>query len=69
MTMIPRYEDQQFHYQNIFGLETFAGYEFSAGGSVSLFTEIRLDFHFERDSFLAIKTVLGMSFMIFRREQ
>ena len=68
MSIIPKYDDRQFHYQNIFGLESFVGYELTAGESIDAFTEVRFDFHFARDRFLAVKAVLGMSLKLYKGE-
>ncbi|MBP5359266.1 MAG: hypothetical protein J6Y69_08795 [Treponema sp.] len=66
MSYSPKYMSGEFHWQNMFGLEALAGYEFAAGENIDLFTEVRLDFHFSRDSYLAIKTALGASFRLYR---
>ena len=58
----PLYENETFCYQNIFGLESLLGYEFSAGKVVNLFTEVKCDFHFNKDTFISIKPSLGISF-------
>lgn len=63
----PKYEKNRVHYQNIFGLESFIGYESNLSKLINLFTEVRIDFHFNKDNFLAIKPVLGMSFNLFRQ--
>ncbi len=68
MTYGPKYLPQEFHWQNMFGLEAFAGYEFAAGENTDLFTEVRLDFHFSRDSYLAVKAAVGASFRLYRGE-
>ena len=68
MTYSPKYLPGEFHWQNMFGLEAFAGYEFAAGENIDLFTEVRLDFHFSRDSYLAVKAAVGASFRLYRGE-
>ncbi len=68
MSIIPKYEKQQFHYQNIFGLESFVGYELNVNEALDVFTEARFDFHFSKDSFLAVKAVLGLSLSLYKGE-
>ena len=68
MTYRPKYLPQEFHWQNMFGLEALAGYEFAAGENINLFTEVRADFHFSRDSYLAVKVAVGASFKLYRGE-
>ncbi len=69
MKITPKYESEKFLYQNIFGTEILLGYEFSASRIINLFTEVRVDFHLNRDNFIAIKPMLGMSFNLYRGQK
>ena len=64
----PKYADQESHFQNIFGLESFAGYGLNISETLDLYTEVRLDFHFNNDSFLALKAALGLSIKLYKEK-
>ncbi|MBP3365479.1 MAG: hypothetical protein J6K96_00645 [Treponema sp.] len=66
INVTPKYESREFHYQNMFGLEPFIGYEFSVNRIVNLFTEVRADIHLSSDMFIAVKPALGVSFTVCR---
>lgn len=68
MKITPKYEERKFLYQNAFGIESLIGYEFKVGDLMNLFTEIKFDFHFNRDIFISIKPAFGISFNLFRRQ-
>ena len=55
LNVMPKYGDQEFHFQNIFGLESFAGYGVNISGPIDLYAEVQLDFHFKNDTFLALR--------------
>lgn len=63
----PKYDDEQFSYQNAFSFELIAGYEFNINKTVSFFAEIKFDWHLAKDGFVSVKTCLGSSFNIFKR--
>lgn len=69
LKMKPNYESSKFEYQNIFGLESFFGYEFSATELLNIFAEVRFDFHVNNDTFIAVKPVCGVSFNFYKGAQ
>ncbi len=65
LTINPKYENKQLIYQNMFGLETIIGYSFNINRIIDLFTEVKIDFHFNNDTFVAIKPTIGISFDVY----
>lgn len=66
LNVMPKYGDQEFHFQNIFGLESFAGYGVNISGPIDLYAEVQLDFHFKNDTFLALRAALGLSVKLYK---
>lgn len=61
MNVIKKYEDESFYYQNIFGLELIAGYEYIVNQKINLKTDVKVDFHVNDNSFISIKPSLGLN--------
>lgn len=69
MNIRPKYEDEQFLYQNIFTLENIFGYEISLNEVVNIFAEITLNYHLNGDRFVSIRPGLGVSFNVFKERK
>lgn len=69
LKMKPKYEGSKSEYQNVFGIESLMGYEFTATESLNLFAEVRFDFHVNNDTFIAAKPACGISFNCYRGVQ
>lgn len=65
----PKYEDEKFHYQNLYGIEVLSGYEVHINSIVSIFSETEFNFHLSKDGFVAFKQSLGTKFSIFRSKK
>ena len=69
MSIKPKYENENFLYQNVFSFETIAGYEFEINDKAHLFAEMDFDFHLLGDGFVSVKPCLGASFNIFKERR
>lgn len=67
LNVIQKYEKEKFYFQNMFGFEIGASYEFSINELFSVFAETDFDFHFSKTPFIAIKPSVGakINFMRF----
>ena len=62
-------ENEKFLYQNVFSLETIAGYEFEINDKAHVFIEMDFNFHLLGDGFVSVKPCLGASFNIFKERR
>lgn len=65
----PKYEDEKFHYQNLYGIEVLCGYELYMNKLLSIFSETGFNFHMNKDGFVSFRQSLGAKFSIFRSEK
>lgn len=66
MSIVPKYEEKKFLYQNIFSVEITAGYDFHLNELLELIAETTFDFHLGKSEFVSIKPALGVSFNLFK---
>lgn len=69
MNIQPKYEKQQFYYQNVFFIECLTGYELHINRIVNLFSEVDFDFHLTGGDLVTIKPKLGISFTLYGGEK
>jgi hypothetical protein len=65
----PKYEGEQFLYQNILSLEASIGYDFKINEIINFHTGLAFNFHLNPDKCISIKPDLGLSFRIFKEKQ
>jgi len=56
-----KYREIENFSQNMFGMENLIGYKFQASKRISFFFETSFDFHFKKDSYIDVKSGLGMN--------
>ena len=64
----PKYEPEQFIYQNIFSLETSIGYEFMINNLLNFHTGVAFNFHLIPDKRISVKPHIGLSFRVFKEK-
>lgn len=64
MNITQKYLPSEFMYQNMMGCKIYSGYEFSIRDEIKLNAGINGDFHFLGDKYIAIECVMGVKFLL-----
>ena len=65
LDVVEKYEEEEFHFQNMAGVQVGFGYEFTAAKFLKFYAKTDFDFHFSKDNFCDVKVGLGAKFMIY----
>lgn len=69
MNITPKYEGEQFNFQNVFSFENIIGYEFRINKTVSLFAEVIFGYHMIDSGFVTVKPCIGTTFNVFKERR